>query len=404
MKCEKNRLIAAVFCLSGALALGGCVRGPGEPALRQDVQIKLDQQVKSGLFEIVSLRRMGSATLPSTESGAPRRIVYFNARLRFHEDYSFGGWEKLSPATLAYTLGAKEKGLLGIQNQNHAGDLLYVYGSNAYERSGSEWKQMDVVPMGATSVAVIGNTAPPTRSKQLIDKLAGMVNISPPGVSPQEDDIIAEELDRADENIESRIERRRHIYTVAGGPRGSAFFNFATTLVQDVQTRNQKVRVRVLETDGSVENAKLLARGTADYALLQSDVAYYAVAGRGPFAEIGPVTTIRGVASLFPEMLHIVVKASSPIQTVADLRGRRVDVGIKESGTRYDAQALLAAYGIRDRDLARLTMDGPEEAMTKLRKGTLDAFFVTTAAPLPALQEVCGELRDPIFTGVPSRH
>jgi len=370
------------------LSLSACVHGPDSQAIRQDVQNKLDSQLKKGLLEIVSFRRLGSSPLPREESGAQRRIVYFNAGLRFSEDYEFGGWEKLSPATLAYVLGAKEKGLFGIKSKNSAGDLVYVYGSNAYERDGSQWKQMETVPMGKTSTPVIGNTAPPTRSKQLIDKLAGMVNIPPPGVSPQEDDVIAEELDRAAENIQSRIERRRHVYTVASGPPGSQYFNYATTLVQDVQKRNGKVRVRTVETSGSVENAKMLARGSADYALMQSDVANYAIAGRGPFAGSGPVTTLRCVTSLFPEIVHIVVKASSPIQTISDLRGRRVDVGVKDSGTRYDAQALLTTYGIKDRDLARLTMDGPERAMSQLRKGNLDAFFITTAAPLPDLQEL----------------
>ena len=60
-----------------------------------------------------------------------------------------------------------------------------------------------------------------------------------------------------------------------------------------------------------------------------------------------PVTTLRALGSLFPEPIHLVVAAGSPIREVADLRGKRVDIGLPSSGTRYDAVMVLEAYGLR---------------------------------------------------------
>ncbi len=125
-----------------ATMLVGCARGPDEATLRREVQEKLTKQVKDGLLEVASLGRKGSAPLPSGEQGTKRLVVYYNAALRFRQDYDFGGWEKLSPASLGYALGATEKGLFGIKPQNRAGDVLYVYGTSTYEWSGGAWKSV----------------------------------------------------------------------------------------------------------------------------------------------------------------------------------------------------------------------------------------------------------------------
>ena len=70
----------------------GCSRGPDATALRREVQGKLDQHFKPGLFELVGLRRQGSAPLPASEPGRKRLAVYFNATLKLTQGYDFGDW------------------------------------------------------------------------------------------------------------------------------------------------------------------------------------------------------------------------------------------------------------------------------------------------------------------------
>ncbi|HSF05919.1 MAG TPA: TAXI family TRAP transporter solute-binding subunit [Methylomirabilota bacterium] len=370
-------------------ALVGCARGPDEAALRQEVQDKLTKQVKDGLFELASLGRKGSAPLPSGEQGTKRLVVYYNATLRFRQDYDFGGWEKLSPASLGYALGATEKGLFGIKPQNRAGDVLYAYGTSTYEWSGDAWKSVAPAGGAVTAAPDAENTAPPSRSKQLIDKLAAMINLPPPGTDPGQEEVIADELNRATENIERRLARRQHVYTFASGPPGGEYARFGAALVASVKKKVRPgVAVRHLETEGSVQNAWLLSRGEADYAILQADVAAEAVAGGGPFARGGPLTTLRAVASLFPEAVHVVVPAASPIGNVEDLRGKRVDIGPPGSGTRHSAVAVLGAHGLKVGDLGQASERGREEAVRRLVGGQLDAFFTTIAPPARDLQQL----------------
>jgi TRAP transporter TAXI family solute receptor len=368
--------------------LVGCARGPDEATLRQEVQAKLAKQVKDGLLEIASLRRRGSAPLPSGEQGTNRLVVYYNASLRFREDYEFGGWEKLSPASLAFALGATEKGLFGVKPQNRAGDVAYVYGTSTYEWSNGAWKSVAATPGGVATAPDPENTAPPSRSKQLIDRLAARVNLPPPGVDPRADEVISDELERATKNIDRRLARRQHVFTFASGPRGGEYARFGAAFVESLKKVRPGLAVRDVQTEGSVQNARLLARGEADYAIIQSDVAAEAVAGRGPFAQGGALTTLRALGSLFPEPIHIVVPAASPIRAVEDLRGKRVNIGAPASGTRHSAVAVLAAHGLKVGDLGKASEGEIDDAVQRLAAGQLDAFFITIAAPTRSLQQL----------------
>lgn len=375
--------------IAGLLLLAGCTRGPGEEALRAAVQDKLNRQFQPGLLELVSLKRQGSAPQPAAESGAQRLVVYFNATVRLKKDYQFGSWEGLSPATLAQVLGATEKGLSGINpERNKQGDPVYVYGSSTYEQQGTAWQDVGFTAPGVSAAPNPGDAAPPSHAQQLIQRLAAMVNLPPPGVDPVAEGVISEELDRALKTIGRRVERQKKVLTVAGGPAGGEYARIAEAVTQRMGQVLPRQKVRALETEGSVENAWLLSRGEADFALMQSDIAALAAAGEGAFARGGPLATLRALASLFPEPIHLVVSARSAIRSVADLRGKRVGLGSPDSGTYQTALAVLQAHGLGPKDLAAAREQGTADSVKGLRSGALDAFFMTIAAPTRELQDL----------------
>src|SRR5262249_16540283 len=138
-----------------------------------------------------------------------------------------------------------------------------------------------------------------------------------------------------------------------------------------------KVKIRNVATQGSVANARLIGSKEADYALIQSSVAAMAAGGEGPFAQGYAIPSLRALGSLFPEPVNVVVSARSPIRTIAELRGKRVAIGARGSGTRADALAVLEAHGLTLKDLAEVRDDTLEAAASGLRAGRLDAFFAT---------------------------
>lgn len=386
MSLALRRITPGILLL--VLAVSGCERGVDEARVRADLQAKLDRDVKPDLFEVVALRREGSAPLPPTDSGAARVIVYFNTTLQVAQDYSFGAWDQLGPSSVAYALGATDNGVFGLQPQNRAGDLVRAYGSAMYESTADGWTLVAAEPSKTVASPNIEGTAPPSRSKQLIDRLAAMVELPPPGVPSEDDVIIAEELERASENIERRVQRRAHTFTLASGPENSDYARFGASLIAEVNKIAPATKLRQRYSQGSVDNAWLLARGEADYALVQGDVAAAALAGADVFARGAPLANLRAVGGLFPEAIHVVVLPDSPIRQIAQLRGRRVDIGAPASGTRFDAVGVLAAHGLQPADLGEAREDGPAEAITRLRRRQLDAVFVTAAAPTRSLQQL----------------
>ena len=102
-------------------------------------------------------------------------------------------------------------------------------------------------------------------------------------------------------------------------------------------------------SEGAVDNLMAVNRGDVESGLAQSDVIAAAVKGDGPFRSLGPQSHVRVIASLFAEQVHLVVAAKSKINSVADLKGKRVSLGSDGSGVGITAREILAAYACRKR-------------------------------------------------------
>jgi len=377
------------------VALGvssACARGADAERVKSDLQQRLDRDVKADLLRVVAIKREGSAPMPAGESGASRVIVYFNATMELTQPYKFGSWDELGSSSVAYAVGATEKGLFGLQPENKAGDRIRAYGSALYEQSGDgSWMPIEGgntpgSQARAAETPDIEGSAPPSRSKQLINRLAALVELPPPGRPVQEDAIIAEELSRASENIERRVQRREAGFTLATGPEDGMYSRFGDSIIAAIKELSPATKIQARHSEGSVDNIFLLTGGQAHYAIVQGDVAAAAVSGDDVFSRGQPLSTLRAVGGLFPEAIHVVVRPDSPITDVTDLRGRRVNIGTPTSGTRFDAVAVLAAYGLKPSDLGEARQDGPSAALERLRRGQIDALFATAAAPERALQ------------------
>jgi TRAP transporter TAXI family solute receptor len=142
-------------------------------------------------------------------------------------------------------------------------------------------------------------------------------------------------------------------------------------------------------TQGSVDNARLVANGQLDSGFVQADLAAMAYTGTGPFADDGPAHRLRAIASLFPEAMHIVVRFDSPIHSVNELAGKIIAVGDPGSGTAANARVLLAAAGMGENDVVRKFLR-PAQAAEELQAGTVDAFILSGSYPVPAIQELAG--------------
>jgi uncharacterized protein len=144
-------------------------------------------------------------------------------------------------------------------------------------------------------------------------------------------------------------------------------------------------------TAGSVANIEALRTGRVESAFAQADIAYAAIKAEGNFAEASPAEELRAIASLYPETLHLVVHPQSGITEIAELRGKRVAVDERGSGTLVEVQLVLAAVGLSEADIEPVYVKhGPALAM--MREDELDAMFVVGGDPMPPVMEAVRQL------------
>jgi TRAP transporter TAXI family solute receptor len=142
---------------------------------------------------------------------------------------------------------------------------------------------------------------------------------------------------------------------------------------------------------GSVANVKAIAAGTLDSGFAQADVAYWAYTGTGIFLGQQKLDQLRAIANLYPEHLHVVVRKGAGVDTVRDLKGKRVSLDEQGSGTLASARLILEAYGLKEADLQAHYLPA-DQAVQRMKDGSLDAFFFFAGFPAPAIAELAETL------------
>ena len=144
----------------------------------------------------------------------------------------------------------------------------------------------------------------------------------------------------------------------------------------------------VRSTAGSVDNLQLLATRTADVAFSQVDTAADQLARTAPDDPSGP----RALARIYDDVVHVVVPASSPITSIAQLRGARVSVGAPDSGVFVIAQRVLQAVNLAMAGDVRAVYLGLDASATALREGRIDAFFWSGGLPTRGVSDLAAAL------------
>ncbi len=158
-------------------------------------------------------------------------------------------------------------------------------------------------------------------------------------------------------------------------------------MIANVVSQPGKLVATAQASNGSVANVNGIAGGAMEAGFSQADVATWAQKGTGIYEGKPNVPGLRLIANLYPESVHVVVKKGSGIKSVADLKGKRVALDEPGSGTLVNARAILAAYGVTEKDIKPEYIK-PNQAGDKMKDGSLDAFFFTGGAPAGAIAEL----------------
>lgn len=374
-----------LLILLSCLLLMACSRGPDQAKLQTDLSAQL-RQVFGSQLQLTELQRRGLATDTQAPSGTERLVVYYDAQLKLTENYDFGAWDSPGAASLLSTLGAGPRGIDGIlSGGNRVDDVLQVHGSLIYQRHADGWQA--VVAQGFKQPQQAKTAS--NDNSPLIAAISTALNLAPGGSSRQTQAIISDEVNRTLANIQGRLSRQEQGYALASGGVYGQYNRFATALATLLSEKN--IKLTPVITEGGLENLRMLREGTAQLAISQSDSAYQAVHGSGAFQDSGANLSLRALANLYPEPLHVLVRADGP-QNVAQLRGKRVNLGPLGSASRATAQAVLSAYGWQPSDFAGTGELQLPAALAALRDGQVDAVLQVIGTPADTISAASADL------------
>ena len=150
--------------------------------------------------------------------------------------------------------------------------------------------------------------------------------------------------------------------------------------------KETKIRCSVESTGGSVYNINTIKNGELDFGIAQSDTVYQAVEGVGKFKD-NKIGKLKSVMAIYPELLALVTRKDANINSIMDVKGKRINLGNPGSGNEATAMALFAANNIKKSDLKFAGALKAAEMPDALRDDKIDGYFYMIGHPNANLKD-----------------
>ncbi len=162
---------------------------------------------------------------------------------------------------------------------------------------------------------------------------------------------------------------------LTGGPSGT-YIQFGRDLSRELGRCNLSLNVQ--ESAGSLENfLGVRKRRHTQFGIVQSDVLEYLKTYATQDTDVArAIFGVRIAAPLYNEEVHILAKRE--IAGLQDLNGRKVSVGVADSGTFLTSSLVLDLAGVEPSERITINADASLDA---LLAGEIDAFFYVAGAP-----------------------
>lgn len=182
-------------------------------------------------------------------------------------------------------------------------------------------------------------------------------------------------------------EKVKSISILTGGT-GCTYYPLGGAMASIIQEETG-INANAQSSGASAENMNTLKQGEAEVAFAQTDIASYALNGELMF-EGNKVENVQAIGTLYPETVQIVTLKGSGIESVEDLKGKKVSIGAPGSGVSANAQQILEIHGISLNDIKvqNLSFD---ESVDGIQSGSIDAAFVTAGTPTGAVEALAAQ-------------
>jgi TRAP transporter TAXI family solute receptor len=180
-------------------------------------------------------------------------------------------------------------------------------------------------------------------------------------------------------NTETRV-------SIATGNSTGVYYILGNAYAEQLSTATGgKLKATAAETGASVQNIQQLVAGQYQVAFSLFDTATDAVNGKGAFTSKQPV---QAIARIYDNYTHVVVRADSGINSVADMKGKRISTGSPKSGTEVIANRLLQSAGLDPaKDITPQRLD-LAKSVDGMKDGSIDGLVWSGGLPTPGVTDL----------------
>jgi TRAP transporter TAXI family solute receptor len=181
------------------------------------------------------------------------------------------------------------------------------------------------------------------------------------------------------------VAQQRAIAIGTGGT-GGVYYPIGGALANLISKTFPNMQATAQVTGGSVDNLKLINSGQSELAFSMADAALDAYSGVDKFK--GTKVPLRTLMVLYPNIMHVVTIEGTGVNTLADLKGKRVSTGAPGSATEVMAFRVIEAAGLdKDKDMKRERLS-VAESVNAIKDHKIDAFFWVGGLPTAAVTDL----------------
>ncbi len=183
------------------------------------------------------------------------------------------------------------------------------------------------------------------------------------------------------------VQAAQFISVLTGGT-GGVYYPLGVAMAQLFNNDIAGAKATAQVTKGSVENLTLLQQGKGELAFSLGDSLLLGFKGDEEAGFKQPLTKLRGVAAIYPNYIQVVASRESGIESLADLKGKRLSVGAPKSGTELNARAILGAAGMTYDDLGRVEYLPFAESVELMKNRQLDATLQSAGLGVASIRDL----------------
>jgi len=174
--------------------------------------------------------------------------------------------------------------------------------------------------------------------------------------------------------------------SIATGGTGGVYYPLGGAMAAVLSKYVPGIQATAEVTGGSVANLQLINTGKPYLGMTMADATLDAYKGDDKFK--GHPVPVRTLLVMYPNRMHVVTIEGSGINSMKDLKGKRVSTGSGGSATEVMAFRVIEAAGLdKDRDLKRERL-GVAESVNAIKDRKIDAFFWVGGLPTAAVTDL----------------